>query len=147
LTIVKFDSFAEVAVRDATLDLARGPERRRPRKGDERRSALLGVLEQLLADKPLAAISVEEIAARAGVTRPAFYFYFQTKAAAVAALIRGLFGEMMAATTAFFDSETGTPRERLRESLFSGAQAWHRHGALVCAIFDAAGADPDIRVI
>jgi AcrR family transcriptional regulator len=108
---------------------------------------LLSALTNLLEAKPLASISVDAITAAAGVTRPAFYFYFPTKAAAVAALIRDLFTDMVAATTAFFEVETGTPRERLRESLTSGARTWHRHGTLVCALFDAAGADPDIRVI
>lgn len=129
----------------AAPNLAPPPERRRPRKGEERRSALLAALEQLLEEKPLAEISVEEITAKAGVTRPAFYFYFQTKAAAAAALIRNLYSEMITATTVFFDVDTGSPRERLRQSLSSGAQAWHEHGKLVCALFDAA-ADPDIRV-
>lgn len=133
-------------MRAATPNLVPAPERRRPRKGEERRSALLAALEQLLEDHPLSGISVEEITAKAGVTRPAFYFYFQTKAAAAAALIRGLYSDMIASTTAFFEVDAGTPRERLHESLSSGAQAWHRHGKLVCALFDAAAADPDIRV-
>lgn len=123
------------------------PERRGPRKGDQRRAALLAALEGLLETKPLASIAVEEITSRAGVTRPGFYFYFQTTAAAVAALIQQVFVEMTAATSTFFDDIGPSPRQRLRTSLSNGASVWHRHAKLVCALFDAAGADPDIDAV
>jgi AcrR family transcriptional regulator len=82
--------------------------------------------------------------ARAGVTRSAFYFYFATKPAAVAALMSEVFSAIIAATSAFFERDTGTPRERLRESLTQGAATWHEHGKLVRALYDGAGNDPEI---
>jgi AcrR family transcriptional regulator len=54
--------------------LAAVPERRRPNRGEERRVALLASLERLLEGRPLAEISIEDIASGAGVTRSAFYF-------------------------------------------------------------------------
>jgi AcrR family transcriptional regulator len=127
--------------------LAPVPERRRPSRGEERRAALLAALRTLLDSRPLADVSVEDIAQDAGVTRSAFYFYFPTKAAAVAAILRGVFNDMIAATSDFFEREHGTPRERLRDSLSRGAAAWLKHGTLLVALLDAAGSDPDIRKV
>ena len=58
-------------------------------RGDQRRAALLESLDQLLQDEDssLDSINIADISRRAGVTRSAFYFYFDNKAAAVAALM------------------------------------------------------------
>lgn len=127
--------------------LVAAPERRRPNRGEERRTALRASLEHLLQSHPLAEISIEDIASGAGVTRSAFYFYFPTKAAAVAAILREVFDAMIAATSDFFERDDGTSRERLSDSLSRGAAAWHAHGNLVLALLDAAGSDPDIRKV
>ena len=55
-----------------------------------------------------------------------------------------VFSAIIAATSAFFERDTGTPRERLRESLTQGAATWHEHGKLVRALYDGAGNDPEI---
>jgi AcrR family transcriptional regulator len=44
-------------------------------------------LDDLLDEKPIADISVRAISERAGITRSAFYFYFETKYAALASLL------------------------------------------------------------
>jgi TetR/AcrR family transcriptional regulator, ethionamide resistance regulator len=134
----------QLAARPAELVLGAAFERRPPSRGERRQAAILASLGELLAEKPLADIAIEEITTKAGVTRPAFYFYFATKAAAVAALMGEIFDTMVSATWAFFEREHGTPRERLRESLATGAAAWHEHGNLVCALYDASGIDPEI---
>ncbi|MDN3358598.1 TetR/AcrR family transcriptional regulator [Actinomadura sp. DC4] len=61
-------------------------DRRPAGQGDQRREALLGALDELLRETDLESITIADISARAGVTRSAFYFYFQNKAACVAAL-------------------------------------------------------------
>ena len=57
--------------------------RRPPQKGDQRRSALLQSLDHHLQEGSLDSINIADISRRAGVTRSAFYFYFENKAAAV----------------------------------------------------------------
>ena len=128
----------------ADLVLLAPPERRRPGRGERRRAALLSALAELLQERSLGEIGIDEISARAGVTRSAFYFYFATKPAAVAALMSEVFSAIITATSAFFERDTGTPRERLRESLTQGAATWHEHGNLVRALYDGAGNDPEI---
>ena len=66
-----------------------------PKSGDERRTALLTALEDLLESRPLAQIGVADISRAAGVTRSAFYFYFPSKAAAVAALLADFHEQML----------------------------------------------------
>src|SRR5690606_7999010 len=56
-------------------------------RADARRTALLHALDDLLREAVLDDIKIADISSRAGVTRSAFYFYFDSKAAAVAALM------------------------------------------------------------
>ena len=72
-------------------------ERRHAPKGDERRAALLASLADQLQDSSLDSINIADISRRAGVTRSAFYFYFESKALAVAALMEELYDESLAA--------------------------------------------------
>jgi AcrR family transcriptional regulator len=65
-----------------------GRGRRRPRaSGDDRESAILRTAEQLLQERPLGDISVDDLARGAGISRPTFYFYFPSKDAVVLTLI------------------------------------------------------------
>ena len=41
--------------------------------------AILATAEQLLAERPLADFSVDDLAKGAGISRPTFYFYFPSK--------------------------------------------------------------------
>jgi AcrR family transcriptional regulator len=62
-------------------------------KGDERRTALLEALDAYLQESTLDAINIADISRRAGVTRSAFYFYFENKAAAVGALMDEMYDQ------------------------------------------------------
>lgn len=57
------------------------------RKGDATERAILDTAERLLADVPLADISVADLARGAGISRSAFYFYFGSKNDVVLALL------------------------------------------------------------
>ncbi|ODQ85748.1 TetR/AcrR family transcriptional regulator [Mycolicibacterium flavescens] len=61
--------------------------------GDEREHAILGTLERLLAERPLAEISVDDLAKGAGLSRPTFYFYFPSKDAVLLALVEQVINE------------------------------------------------------
>ena len=66
-----------------------------PARGDRRRSALLESLDHYLREGSLDSINIADISRRAGVTRSAFYFYFENKASAVAALMEENQGELV----------------------------------------------------
>jgi len=110
------------------------PVRRRggPTKGDQREAQILAATRALLAERSAADLTVDAIAKAAGVTRTAFYFYFPTKHAVVAALLAELWDDF-GASHGWFASE-GPDRAGLREQHRIVAEVWRRHGEiLVCA--------------
>jgi AcrR family transcriptional regulator len=118
-----------------------------PSRGDQRRAALLGALEQLLSTRPLAEIAITDITRASGVTRSAFYFYFPTKGAAVAALLADFQEDMQEAAIAWYEGGPGTPLERIQAGFTASVQLWRVHGKLLVALLDTIGIDPDLRAI
>lgn len=118
-----------------------------PRRGDQRRAALLGALDELLATRSLGEIGIAEITRAAGVSRSAFYFYFPTKAAAVAALLSDFYDEMQQAAVGWYEGGPGTPLQRLRKGFIATIALWHERAALLVAMLDAIGADPEVREV
>jgi hypothetical protein len=57
-------------------------DRRPPQRSDHRREAILDALDDWLLESNLDAINIAEISKQAGVTRSAFYIYFENKGAA-----------------------------------------------------------------
>jgi len=125
----------------------RSPTDRRPTlRSDERREAILDALDAWLRESSLDAVNVAEITAQAGVTRSAFYFYFENKAAAVGALIERLVAEVFVVSDQF-TTGGGEPRERvyaMLEGLFGSADRYrHVFGAML----EARGSSATIRQI
>jgi len=94
-------------------------DRRGPNRGDERRSAILAALDTLLKDGvSLDDINVAQLSERAGVTRSAFYFYFENKSMAVMALLEQMYDEVAVATDRLLDTSID-PTTRIREVIAS----------------------------
>src|SRR4051812_37689554 len=91
-------------------------------------------------------MQVAEIARRAGVTRPGFYFYFPTKAAAVAALLADVADELMAAAAAWYEGED-EPRQALADGFRANVALWREHAALFAAMLDATAVDADAAAL
>lgn len=121
---------------------ARLVDRRSVNRGDQRRGALLQALDDLLREQTLEEVNVAEISRRAGVTRSAFYFYFESKATAVLALMTDLYDAASDATDLLVKAE-GEPRPRIRQvldSLFDSVDASpHTYRALLEARASNAG--------
>jgi AcrR family transcriptional regulator len=121
-------------------------DRRPPPRSDIRRAAILDALDRWLQDSDLAAINVADVAKEAGVTRSAFYFYFENKAAAVAALMEEMVDETLQVSDAF-TSSTAAPAVRIQTMLDGLILMWERHRHLFKAMLDARGAGGTIREI
>jgi AcrR family transcriptional regulator len=120
----------------------------RPKRGDERRAQLLNALEDLLAVRSLAEIGIADLTGAAGVTRSAFYFYFPTKAAAVAALLADFRDEMQQAGAPWYEDGGATaPLERVHAAVDASVRLWRDHASLIVAMLDAVAADPEVREI
>lgn len=65
---------------------ARGRRSTRP-SGEDRESAILATLEELLSERPFGDVSVDDLAKGAGLSRPTFYFYFPSKEAVLLTLL------------------------------------------------------------
>ncbi|UCM87211.1 TetR/AcrR family transcriptional regulator [Streptomyces marincola] len=74
----------------------RRPRQRRAGRGDLREDALLAAAEDLLRETPPGRITVESIAAAAGLSRSSVYFYFDGKNAVVAAVVHRGISRMIA---------------------------------------------------
>ena len=88
---------------------ARGRRAARP-SGDDRELAILDTAERLLEERPLAEISVDDLAKGAGISRPTFYFYFPSKDAVLLTLLERVIVEADAALESA--SDRWTPADR-----------------------------------
>ncbi len=115
-------------------------------KGERRRMALLGALEELLRKRRLEDLTIAEIAAAAGVQRSGFYFYFPTKHAAVAELLLEFADELFLAGEEFLHT-SGDPAAALSDAFEGLLDGWTRHRHLLNALFDARDGDGDVRAL
>jgi len=121
-------------------------DRRRPPRSDQKRTELLNALDALLRDGTLESITVADIAGEVGMTRSAFYFYFENKGAAVAALSAQMYDEAAASASALF-AMTGPPRARIEAQMRGLVETWERNQHLYRAMLDARHTSPEIRAM
>src|SRR6201994_3908804 len=77
--------------------------------GDDREQAILATAERLLQERPLADFSVDDLAKGAGISRPTFYFYFQSKNAVLLSLLDQMNRKALTALTALGTKLSGDP--------------------------------------
>jgi TetR/AcrR family transcriptional regulator, ethionamide resistance regulator len=119
-------------------------DRRPAGSGDQRRTALLTALDELLHEQSLDEITVADVTKRAGVTRPAFYFYFENMPACVAALGLGMYEEAVSAAEHMFTPGL-SPRERVERMIEDLFRTRERHHYIYQATLDAARRSSALR--
>lgn len=92
--------------------LPRGRRTARP-SGDDRELAILATAENLLEDRPLADISVDDLAKGAGISRPTFYFYFPSKEAVLLTLLDRVVNQADMALQTLAENPADTDRENM----------------------------------
>jgi AcrR family transcriptional regulator len=112
-------------------------------RGDARRTALLAALEEHLERSSLDDINIADISRRAGVTRSAFYFYFDNKAAAVAALYEEMYAEGFDAAAVL--GGDGSVRERIASAIDAIFRGWAQRKHVYRAILEARATSPAVR--
>jgi AcrR family transcriptional regulator len=122
----------------------RGRRTARP-SGDDRELAILATAERLLAAKPLSAVSVDDLARGAGISRPTFYFYFASKDAVLLTLLDRVVAEADAASRSVFDTPVTGPREAWRRAITAYYQTFRDHRALTVAWAEARSTNVEIR--
>jgi AcrR family transcriptional regulator len=116
--------------------------RRGVRKGDLKEQAILTTAERLLADRPLSAITVDELARGAGITRPTFYFYFDSREAMVRALAGRIAHHMYEAAASWLRRTDEPPAEAIRRAVAANLRVWREHGPVLRAVARSRESDP-----
>ncbi|WP_210502747.1 TetR/AcrR family transcriptional regulator [Nocardioides xinjiangensis] len=104
-------------------------------KGDDRRARLLAALENVLRENggDLDRVQVSDVASRAGVSRSAFYFYFDDKAEAAA----DAFDWYVTIRPVTAVTEVTDPRARIETMIANLLADWRPHQHLFRAVLQA----------
>lgn len=108
--------------------------RRGPTKGDLRERAILDAARTLLEAKPLSAVTTDELAGGAGLSRSSFYFYFDSKVAVLAALLEELSIELREENSPWLDSD-GPSLPALRSATAHTVTLWRTSAGLLRQAF------------
>jgi AcrR family transcriptional regulator len=119
-------------------------DRRGANRGDARRDALLHAFDDLLREQSLEEVNVADISASAGVTRSAFYFYFENKAVAVLALMQDLYDAAADANELLVKAE-GDAEERIRGAVTLLFDSVDNSPHTYRALLEARASSPAVR--
>jgi len=126
----------------------RGRRAVRP-SGDDREAAILATSEALLAERAWAAVSVDDLARGAGISRPSFYFYFASKDAVLLTLLDRVIAQADAASAAAFTAEAASAdrRRTWREGITAYFETFRAHRAVTLAAAEAQATSPEVRAL
>ncbi len=114
--------------------------------GDDREQAILATAERLLQERPLADFSVDDLARGAGISRPTFYFYFQSKNAVLLSLLDQMNTKAHAALTALGGKVFGgDPAMLWRARIEAFFEVSGSHRAVAVAGAAAKATNPEVR--
>ncbi|WP_342168736.1 TetR/AcrR family transcriptional regulator [Mycobacterium avium subsp. hominissuis] len=117
-----------------------------PRKGDLREAAILDAAEELLGAIGYDAMTIANIAARAGITRGALYFYFGSKQEVITALfartVAVLHEKSRAATE---DAASGA--KAIDTAMRRTEDLWREHGVVMRRAIDLAATVPQLDAL
>jgi AcrR family transcriptional regulator len=106
--------------------------------------AVLAATEELLAGgASFAELRVEQIATRAGMSRPAFYFYFRDKRELLLRLTEDVAERLYEEAGRWWSSD-GDGEAALRESLTHIVALYREHGVLLRAVVEASAYDETV---
>lgn len=117
------------------------------RKGDGTERAIVDTAERLLADTPLADITVADLARGAGISRSSFYFYFGSKHDVLLALLDESAGELRVAVEAMAAGVAEDPRAHVTAGIEATGRLWREHGPALRGIVAAAQTDEAVNAI
>jgi AcrR family transcriptional regulator len=118
---------------------ARRPRRRR-RRPEEAEAEILDAAEKLLRKLPFRDLTVDQVMAHTGLSRPSFYQYFRDLHHLVTRLVQDVGRELFPASNRWFKGK-GDPITDLREAYDGIVQVWLKHGPVLRAVSDAATHD------
>jgi AcrR family transcriptional regulator len=118
--------------------------RRRRRSPAEAEREILDAAERFLRERPLREMTIDEVMADTGLSRPAFYVYFKDRHALVLALVQEIGAELWQMADRWLKGE-GEPREDARAAVEGIVTVYAQHGFVMRAISDGAADDPGVE--
>ena len=105
----------------------------------------MATAERLLEERSLTEISVDDLARGAGISRPAFYFYFPSKDAVVLTLVDRLAEQATNAKQQAVEERDEDPEGAVRESLEIFYEMLGEHRAVLRAVVDMSATNAEAR--
>lgn len=115
--------------------------------GDDREQAILATAERLLEQRPLAEISVDDLAKGAGISRPTFYFYFKSKDAVLLSLMEPLIAAADSEFVGAVQRLPTDPRRIWRNGIKAFFTAFSSHRAIARAGTEALATSPEFKAL
>lgn len=115
--------------------------------GDDRERAILAAFERLLAEKPLHAIAIDDIARGAGISRPTFYFYYESKDAVLLSLLDRMVEEARTSRESGVVAAVNDPVSAWRAAIGAYFKTFREHRAVSLAGADARVTNPEARAL
>ncbi len=112
-----------------------------PRKGERREQEILDATEQLLAEASFAALTMDDIAKAAGVSRSALYFYFASKEQVLTALHQRTYDEMTTTMDPLADVDAPMA-VAMREAIDRVCANWRTHRHILRTFHETAMTSP-----
>jgi TetR/AcrR family transcriptional regulator, ethionamide resistance regulator len=110
--------------------------------------AILDATRALLDEVPLGRLSVAQIIEAAGTSRATFYFYFGSKSAVVAALVKRAIAEIYEVSRPTLYAPDSPPRpEALAERVRESTRIWDTHRAVLRATVENWNSHPELRTL
>jgi AcrR family transcriptional regulator len=103
--------------------------------------------ERLLEERSLSEISVDDLARGAGISRPAFYFYFPSKDAVVLTLIDRLAEQATTAKEQAVEGREDDPAAAVRESIQIFYEMMGEHRAVIRAVVELSATNAEARAL
>ena len=126
---------------------ARRQQGRRAAPGrDDLRETILAATVNLLADRHFSDLAVSDILTAAGVSRGSFYFYFDSKHAVLAELVRRAVAQGHAAAAPWL-AHPADPTAALRAGITAGARLWQASAPVLRAIVENWRTDPRLTTV
>jgi AcrR family transcriptional regulator len=124
------------------------PTEIRRSRGDRQRDAIVTAVRELLQQRSFADLSVSTISERAGVARSGFYFYFDSKYAVLATIIKDAGDLLDDLTHHFAPREPGeAPAAFAKRMVGSAAAVYANEDPVMTACAVARNTDAEIREI
>jgi AcrR family transcriptional regulator len=120
--------------------------KRRRRSPEQARDEIVAAAEAFLRERPFRELTVDEVMAHTGLSRPSFYVYFRDRHHLLLSLVEEIGGELFAMADRWLRGGSD-PVADARAALEGVAVVYAEHGVALRAIAEAASGDPEVETM